>query len=317
MVYGQESKYDAPGAKKVELLTADKLKDLQASFDRFKKTGSSLMDCKHIPECLKEARIGEAEGLGADELGRIMRIAPICTSEEGLTFVQLTTIARDAFNVNMLHKLFEDANTDTGWEKVECFLDEKEIMALYKKLGMSISQKELSTFIENLDNDGDGRVDWEEFLTFSQELLGGRIIVAEDDPDGACANPGRTPAQTSGLARRTLGGSCSLVLCSRGRGFLPPGSACANKRTPPAAGTDFNQLRDDLKYFDDSLTMTQTVVQEYYKKIDEKKDEIKVPQHHFNRSLRPDPGRPGERAATQCPPREAQRLPCSVVLRRK
>ena len=148
---GPESKYEAPGAKKVEALLDSKQEELKLAFDSFKKAGSPLMECKHIPECLKRAGIGEAEGLSKTELDRIMRIAPICTSAEGLTFVQLTTIARDAFNVNMLHKLFEEANTDTKYEKVECFLDLDEICALYEKLGIPVNRKELEEFIDNLD----------------------------------------------------------------------------------------------------------------------------------------------------------------------
>merc|ERR1740133_846324 len=127
--------------------------DLQSAFDSFKRTkGGNKIDCKHIPECLKRAGIGEAEGLSKTELDRIMIIAPIVTSPEGLTLSQLNTIARDAFNVNMLHKLFEAANTgDNSMEKVECFLDADEIMALYKKLNMTIDAKNITSFIDELD----------------------------------------------------------------------------------------------------------------------------------------------------------------------
>jgi hypothetical protein len=185
-VYGSYSaKYAAPGSQTVKELSMLKKSALKTHFNAM-KGANGLLNVKDIEKCLHAAGIGEQDGITAEHVRKIMKIAPslVGFDRPGLTFPMICTLARNAFDVNMLHHLFEAANSNTRWEKIECFLDADEIAALYQRLGVKTDRTHIENFIEGLDRDGDGRVDWEEFLTFSQELLGGQVVVADEDPDG-------------------------------------------------------------------------------------------------------------------------------------
>merc|ERR1719486_263498 len=61
-------------------------------------------------------------------------------------------------------------------------------MALLKKLDVKVERKALEDQLDKLDKDADGRVDWEEFLTVTSNLLGAFVSVNKNDPDGTDFN---------------------------------------------------------------------------------------------------------------------------------
>jgi len=101
---------------------------------------------------------------------------------------RLYTLANGWIDVNMLHTLFQEANTDTALERVEFFLDIDEILALLNKIGLEKSKADVEMELDKLDKDSDGRCDWEEFLTVSTAIIGASVNVNKNDPDGTDFN---------------------------------------------------------------------------------------------------------------------------------
>eukprot|EP00941_MAST-03F_sp_MAST-3F-sp1_P004211 g4211.t1 len=157
---------------------------LKQVFDYNKLTSGNIHISK-IQKCVDDAKIGQTK----KEAKRMQKLAKI-TSKDGETigYSELFTLVQNKIDVNMLHKLFHDANTDVEYERVEFFLDVDEMMALLKKLDVEMTRSVFEKELVKLDKDSDGRVDWEEFLTVASNILGAYVSVNSADSDGTDFN---------------------------------------------------------------------------------------------------------------------------------
>jgi len=187
----KEEKVEEPKKKgaaviKPAAMTKEQKEALKRQFE-LHKAAKGLLPLAKVRKCLERAQIDIRE----KELGRMIKLADIvCDDEDLLTCGQLINLARNQVDVNMLHKLFNYANTNVKDERVEFFLDGDEIYDLFVKLGLDRSKEEIFKAIDELDDTGDrdGRIDWEEFLGICSILLGASIAVDKNDPDGTDFN---------------------------------------------------------------------------------------------------------------------------------
>lgn len=159
---------------------------LQRQFD-VNKAAKGLLPLAKVRKVLERANIQMRE----QDLARMIKLADIvCDDEDLLSFTQLNNLALNKVDVNMLHKLFNYANTDTEFERVEFFLDTNEVFEIFSKLGLDRTKADIQKAIDDLDDSGDadGRIDWEEFLSISSILLGASVAVDKSDPDGTDFN---------------------------------------------------------------------------------------------------------------------------------
>jgi len=183
---GQAADTSQDGTKKKKTLTPEQLSALQNQFDMH-KAAKSLLPLNKVRKVIERAKIDVRE----EELSRMIKLADIvCDDEDLLTFGQLKNLALNQVDVNMLHSLFQHANQDTKYERVEYFLDVDEIFNICKQLGLTKTKPEIQEAMDALDDkgDADGRIDWEEFLSIASTLLGASVALAQDDPDGTDFN---------------------------------------------------------------------------------------------------------------------------------
>ena len=125
---------------------------LKQVFD-YNKLTSGLMPISKLMKCLEDAKGGQT----AEESSRMMKLARITAIDgENIAFNEMVTLAKNKIDVNMLHKLFNDANTDVQNERVEFFLDIDEMMALLAKLDIHMGRDAFELQLEKLDKDSDG-----------------------------------------------------------------------------------------------------------------------------------------------------------------
>lgn len=163
-------------------LNEEQIRRLRQNFDRYVRKEDNL-----LPENLLEKVIDLSKlELRESERKRLVEMAKMVS--EGVPWETLYTLANGWIDVNMLHTLFNEANTDTALERVEFFLDADEIFALMTKIGVEKTREEIDAQLDKLDKDSDGRCDWEEFLTVATCLLGASVNVNKNDPDGTDFN---------------------------------------------------------------------------------------------------------------------------------
>jgi len=201
---------DAEGAKKgaekgggwlddIEMgvqLTEEQVTSLKRQFE-LNKVGKGKVS--KIP-LNKVRKVMERAGLEMreQELNRMINLADIvCGDEDFLTWHQLENLATNKVDVNMLFQLFQFANTDTEFERVEFFLDVDEMFNLFQKIGLDKTKEEIDKAVNDLDDKGDrdGKIDWEEFLSVCGILLGSAVAVDQNDPDGTDFNQLRDSTQ--------------------------------------------------------------------------------------------------------------------------
>jgi len=171
---------------KAKRLTPEQLSALQRQFD-MNKAAKGMLPLAKVRKVLERANIELRE----QDLARMIKLADIvCDDEDLLSFTQLQNLALNQVDVNMLHKLFNYANTNTQYERVEFYLDADEIYDMFSKIGLDRSKSEIIKAIDDLDDSGDrdGRIDWEEFLSICTTLLGASVAVDSNDPDGTDFN---------------------------------------------------------------------------------------------------------------------------------
>lgn len=191
-----EKKDEAPPSKtsvleqwkdpKEKKLNGEQMAQLQRQFDMH-KAAKGMLPLAKVRKVLERANIEIRE----TDLTRMIKLADIvCDDEDLLTFGQLVNLALNQVDVNMLHKLFNYANTNTELERVEFYLDCDEVFSLFQKIGLGKSKADIQKAIDDLDDSGDrdGRIDWEEFLSISSVLLGASVAVDKNDPDGTDFN---------------------------------------------------------------------------------------------------------------------------------
>jgi len=124
---------------KLKAHTPEQMEALKRQFE-LNKAGKGLLPLAKVRRCLERAKIMIRE----QELGRMIKLADIvCDDEDLLTFSQLVNLSLNRVDVNMLHKLFNYANTNTELERVEFYLDSDEIFDLFTKLGLDRTKAEI------------------------------------------------------------------------------------------------------------------------------------------------------------------------------
>jgi len=163
-------------------LNEEQIRRLKANFDRYVRKEDALLPENLLEKVIDASRLDLREG----ERKRLINLAQIVS--EGVPWETLFTLANGWIDVNMLHTLFQEANTDTALERVEFFLDTDEILAILTKIGIEKSKADIESELDKLDKDSDGRCDWEEFLTVSTAIIGASVNVNKNDPDGTDFN---------------------------------------------------------------------------------------------------------------------------------
>jgi len=163
-------------------LSEEETKRLRTNFDRYVNKKDNLLPENLLEKVVDASRLNLREG----DRKRLIEMAKLVS--EGVPWETLYTLANGWIDVNMLHTLFNEANTDTAMERVEFFLDADEITALMKKLGVDKTKAQIEAELDKLDKDADGQCDWEEFLTVATSMLGAAVNVNKNDPDGTDFN---------------------------------------------------------------------------------------------------------------------------------
>jgi len=178
-VYASKSNMDDELKPK---LTEEQTRRLRQNFDRYVRKDDNLLPENLLEKVVDASRLELREG----ERKRLINLAKIVS--EGVPWETLYTLANGWIDVNMLHTLFEEANTDVALERVEFFLDVDEIVAIFTKIGIEKSKADIENELDKLDKDSDGRCDWEEFLTVATAMIGSNVNVNKNDPDGTDFN---------------------------------------------------------------------------------------------------------------------------------
>jgi len=64
-----------------------------------------------------------------------------------------------------LKRVFDEIDTDNSGE-----LDDEEIKAVLKKLGIEMSQRQINGILKDMDEDGNGKIDFKEFCDFFSDV---------------------------------------------------------------------------------------------------------------------------------------------------
>ena len=136
-------------------LTEEQKKKLKQHFDYNKLAAEEgrkhpAMDISKMEKVIADSKIE----MSAEELRRALKLAKMTSSDgETIEYGSLMCLAMNQIDVNMLHALFNAANTDVGMERVEFFLDVDEMMALVEKLEIKITRQALEAQLDQLDKD--------------------------------------------------------------------------------------------------------------------------------------------------------------------
>ena len=135
------------------------------------RPGPGLCPIKLMMKVVKDAKIEMTQA----EKDRALRLATLTSLDEtNMDYGTMLTLVQNQIDVNMLYVLFERANTDVKYERVEFFLDVDEMYELLNKLGLGYDAKEkrwkdnaagatkasdmqqLEFELDSLDKDSDG-----------------------------------------------------------------------------------------------------------------------------------------------------------------